>query len=281
MLTATGLTSILGYLAATALLARAMRAGDSPGAMTAHGPTLVWAGAMVLHAAFLYETSWTPAGLSLGPFTAASLVAWVALLVLLVGGARRPLRNLGILMLPLAALTLVLSVAWPSHSSAVDELSLGLQIHVVTSILAAGVITLAACQTLLLAFQEQRLARHRPVGVLRVLPPLKTQEALMFQLVGAGFFLLSLSLVSGMMFVEDMLAQHLAHKTVLSIVAWLIFGTLLWGRWRRGWRGRVATRLVLWGFATLALAYFGAKVVLELILHRHWYATWGGPGPWS
>lgn len=273
MLTATGLTSVLGYLAATALLARAMLAGAGAGTLRSRGPMLVWIGAMVVHATFLYLSTWTPAGLALGPFTAASLIAWVGLLVLLVGGARRPLRNLGILMLPLAAFTLVLSIALPVHPPAVGNLNLGLQIHVATSLLAAGVITLAACQTLLLAFQEQRLARHRPVGVLRVLPALKTQEGLLFQLVGAGFFLLSLSLVSGMMFVENMLAQHLAHKTVLSIVAWLIFGSLLWGRWRRGWRGRVATRLVLGGFATLALAYFGAKVVLELILDRHWYST--------
>ena len=77
---------------------------------------------------------------------------------------------------------------------------------------------------------------------------------------------------AGVAFVADMLAQHLAHKTVLSILAWALFGVLLWGRWRYGWRGRTAVRLSLIGFAVLSLAYFGSKLVLELILERHWFA---------
>ncbi|MGH8472324.1 MAG: cytochrome C assembly family protein, partial [Gammaproteobacteria bacterium] len=100
------------------------------------------------------------------------------------------------------------------------------------------------------------------------LPPLQTLEGLMFQHIGAGFFLLSLSLMSGMMFLNDIFAQHLVHKTVLSLVAWLVFAVLLFGRWRYGWRGRTAIRCTLGGFASLMLAYFGSKVVLELILHR-------------
>ena len=102
------------------------------------------------------------------------------------------------------------------------------------------------------------------------MPALQTQESLLFQSLGLGFFLLSLSLVSGVMFVDDLLAQHLAHKTILSIATWLVFAVLLWGRWRHGWRGRTATRWTLWGFALLALAYFGSKVVLEMVLGRTW-----------
>ena len=73
-------------------------------------------------------------------------------------------------------------------------------------------------------------------------------------------------------FVADMLAQHLAHKTVLSVIAWLIFGVLLWGRWRHGWRDRTAVRLSLAGFMVLGLAYFGSKLVLEVVLERYWFA---------
>ena len=79
---------------------------------------------------------------------------------------------------------------------------------------------------------------------------------------------LSASLASGFYFLEDMFAQKLAHKTVLSILAWFAFGVLLWGRWRFGWRGRTAIRWTLTGFGVLALGYFGSKAVLELILAR-------------
>src|SRR3546814_4793747 len=93
-------------------------------------------------------------------------------------------------------------------------------------------------------------------------------ERLLFQLIGIGFVLLSLTLISGLWFIHDWLAQHLAHKTILSITAWLIFGTLLWGRVRHGWRGRVAIRWALAGYAMLFLAYFGSKLILEEILDR-------------
>jgi ABC-type uncharacterized transport system permease subunit len=84
----------------------------------------------------------------------------------------------------------------------------------------------------------------------------------------AGVLFLSVSLISGFMFIENLFAQHLVHKTVLSLLAWLIFSGLLLGRWRYGWRGKTATKWTLSGFVLLVLAYFGSKFVLELVLHR-------------
>jgi ABC-type uncharacterized transport system permease subunit len=93
-------------------------------------------------------------------------------------------------------------------------------------------------------------------------------ESLLFEMIGAGFALLTLALVSGFAFLEDMLAQHLVHKTVLSTLAWLVFGALLIGRFRYGWRGKTAIIWTLSGFVILILAYVGSKAVLELILQR-------------
>ena len=94
------------------------------------------------------------------------------------------------------------------------------------------------------------------------------QESLLFGFLWAGWVVLSLSLISGWFFVEDMFAQHLVHKTVLSCIAWVVFGILLWGRNRLGWRGHRAIRWTLLGFILLMLAYFGSKLVREFILHR-------------
>jgi ABC-type uncharacterized transport system permease subunit len=93
-------------------------------------------------------------------------------------------------------------------------------------------------------------------------------EGLMFEMIGIGFALLTLALLTGVLFLEDIFAQHLVHKTVLSICAWGVFAILLWGRWRFGWRGRTAIRWTVGGFVFLMLAYFGSKLVLELILGR-------------
>jgi ABC-type uncharacterized transport system permease subunit len=83
-----------------------------------------------------------------------------------------------------------------------------------------------------------------------------------------GVSFLSLSLITGFLFVEDLFVQHLVHKTVLSIIAWCVFTILLWGHWQYGWRGRTAIKWNLSGFFVLMLAYFGSKFVLELILKK-------------
>jgi ABC-type uncharacterized transport system permease subunit len=108
--------------------------------------------------------------------------------------------------------------------------------------------------------------------LVRNLPALDVLEGLLFQLITAGFIVLTVSLATGLVFVNDLFAQHLVHKTVLSIFAWLVFGTLLWGRQFRGWRGRVAVRLTLAGIGLLLLSYFGSKLVLEVLLGQSWQA---------
>ncbi len=224
--------------------------------------------ALAFHTVVLYQGLVTAAGVNMGFFNALSLVTWVIVLLLLVSLPVKPLQNLGILAMPMAAVALVLSVTFPSEHYLPHDAGFGLELHIILAILAYSLLSIAAVQSLVLAYQDHRLRHKRPGGITRALPPLQTMEGLLFQLIGLGFFLLSLAVVSGMMFLEDMFAQNVAHKTVLSIVAWVIFGTLLWGRRQFGWRGRVAIRWSLGGFVALMLAYFGSKLVLELILQR-------------
>jgi ABC-type uncharacterized transport system permease subunit len=120
----------------------------------------------------------------------------------------------------------------------------------------------------MLWFQERALRQRQIHGWLRALPPLTQLEQLLFRTIGAGFILLTLVLVTGMMFVSNLLTQHLWHKTVLSVLSWLVFGWLLVGRWCYGWRGQRAVKFTLFAMALLLLAFFGSKFVLELVLHR-------------
>ena len=124
-----------------------------------------------------------------------------------------------------------------------------------------------------------RALRSAVLQVARRLPPLQTMERLLFQLIFFGFFLLSLTLVSGLLFVDNLFAQHLVHKTVLSFCAWLTFGLLLYGRLRHGWRGRTAVRWALSGYTVLVLAYFGSKLILEQVLGRNWYLVAAAMNP--
>ena len=133
------------------------------------------------------------------------------------------------------------------------------------ALLSYATLALAALLALMLWLQERGL-RHRQVpGWLERLPPLTQLETLLFRSLGTAFALLSATLLTGVLFVEDMLAQHLWHKTVLSVLSWAVLATLLFGRWRWGWRGARAVKLTLTAMALLLLAYFGSKYVLEAL----------------
>jgi ABC-type uncharacterized transport system permease subunit len=142
--------------------------------------------------------------------------------------------------------------------------------HIALSILAYAFVTVAAALAITLTLLERRLRKKQPLGWLAILPSVEAMESAMFYTVGTGFAVLSLALFSGFFFLENLAAQHLTHKVVLSCLAWTILGVLLIGRWRFGWRGRTALRWTLGGFIVLVLAYFGSKLVLETILGRHW-----------
>ncbi len=261
------LSAILLYLAATARLALPIVRGSPETAAKPQALALA-ALAVALHGVVLSQAVFVPGGLNLGFFNALSLFAWVIAAIIVVASLSQPLENLAFLGLPLAATSALLALVFPGSRMVVLDRGFGFELHLVLAIIAYSLVSVAAVQAVVLAYQERQLRRKRLAGAVRALPPLQTMETLLFQLIAAGFFVLSLAIVSGAMFVENLFGRGIGHKTVLSIIAWLILGILLWGRWRFGWRGRVAIRWSLGGFFALMLAYFGSKFVLELVLQR-------------
>jgi ABC-type uncharacterized transport system permease subunit len=169
-------------------------------------------------------------------------------------------------LLPLAALSILASLNGTDSHQLENQLSKGMLSHILSSILAYSVLTIALFQAMALSMQDRQLKQHHVKGILRALPPLQTMEAILFELLWVGVILLSVSILSGMLFLEDIFAQHLIHKTILTIAAWCIFATLLWGHWQLGWRSQTAVRWTIGGFLALMLGYFGSKIVLEIIL---------------
>lgn len=267
MLTALSLLAAALYLTTIGtigLRVRALANGDA--ALPRTAVFVAWTVAVLLHALLTFQLMRTPEGLDLGFFHALSSVSWLMVTILLVASLQRPVENVGLLLLPLAVVALLLERFAPEISFIPASPESGLDIHIFISLLAYSMLGLAALQAIVLWFQDRHLHNHHPGGLLRALPPLQHMESLLFQLLGAGFGLLSAALVTGFIFLEDIFAQHQVHKTVLSIVAWTLFAILLFGRWRFGWRGRKAIRWTLGGFVFLMLAYFGSKLVVELIL---------------
>ena len=256
------LIAIVLYLAAAAGLARPLLSGGQPLNRLALG----LAGAAVLvHAGILLGMH--RGALDLHFFAALSLVAFVVSALTLLVNASRPVAALGVIVFPLTAALIALD-SFLAPATLPQPMDWQIKLHVTVALVAFGVLSIAAALAILLAIQERAL-RHRQFGRwLRALPPLTLTETLLFRLISAGFVLLTLTLLTGVLFVDNLFGQHLAHKTVLSIVAWLMFGVLLYGRWRHGWRGARAVNLTLIGMAALVLAFFGSKAVLELVLHR-------------
>jgi ABC-type uncharacterized transport system permease subunit len=142
--------------------------------------------------------------------------------------------------------------------------------HISIALLAYSLFTFAALHALLMAAAERSLHQKTPFFNVTDFPPIMAMESLLFRIIGLGFILLTLTLISGMLFSEQIFHQALKfnHKNIFTIVSWLIFGSLLLGRVRYGWRGRTAIRWTLTGFAVLLLAYVGSKFVLEVLLNR-------------
>ena len=206
---------------------------------------------------------------SIGILEAISLLAWTLGVLACLISIERQNRVLGAILLASAAIGAAATDAGHGYVESVVP-GWELTAHILLSMGAAALLFAAAVTALLLVFLDRRLRTRRIADLPSVLPPLDALEKVMFRLIGAGFVLLTLSLFTGFVFVTNLFAQHLIQKTLLSVMAWTIFGVLLIGRIRFGWRGRTALGWTLGGFGVLALAYFGAKFVLEDVLGRHW-----------
>ncbi len=257
------------YLVAGGLLTTQMVKGRPLSAAARLGILTLVAGGLLLHGSLLLTRLGLAGDINLALTSAFSLVAWVVALLFVLVALARPIENLGILILPFAGLTVLVEWLWPG-SRLLPPSSTPQTVHIIVSVLAYGLLTLSAVQALLLSLQERRLHGHHPGGFVRALPPVQTMETLMFQLIVAGFLLLTGTVVSGLFFSEQVFGRplRLNHHTVLAILAWVVYGILLFGRWRLGWRGRVAVRWTLAGFALLVVGYFGSKFVLEIVLGR-------------
>lgn len=227
--------------------------------------------ALVLHAMLLHQRIFVPEGLDLGVANAISLLVWLTVAIYWLGGlAFQGLAGILGLMAPMALAAVMLQAIAPSQhivTYAGDPL---FTLHFAIAMLAYSLFIVATVHALVMLALEKWLHRGVLPPFLKALPALLEMEALLFRVLLTAFVLLTLTVVSGLFFSEQLFAKPftLTHKTVFGVVSWFIFGGLLAGHYFRGWRGRVAVHWTLAGFTALLLAYVGSKVVLELVLRR-------------
>ena len=247
-------------------------AANAPAATTASraGERLGLLLLLGVHAAVLFGAMLSGSTLRIGLGDAVSAILWLAVLIYWLGGLFYRLEGLQALILPAAAAAALLPAVFPAARPLPNSELLAFRLHLLISMLAYSLFTIASLHVLLMAMLERRLHRGTLPAGLRTLPPLLTMETLLFRIIWAGFVMLSLTLASGVVFSEEVFgrAARLNHKTIFGIVSWLVFAALLFGRHFYGWRGRVAVRWTLAGFLMLVLAYLGSKFVVEVLLGR-------------
>ena len=224
---------------------------------------------LAIQAWILYNILIVGSSLNLGFVYSISLILWLTVLVYWIARFFYPLANILSLVLPLAAIGVLLPELFPDVS-ALAPTSWMFDAHVLVAMLAYSLFTIAALQAVLMSFVEKRLHHATLPNILKNLPPLLTMETLLFRILGVGLVLLTLTLASGMLFSEQIFGKpwQFSHKVLFGFISWGVFTVLLFGRTFKGWRGRTATRWTLSGFGFLVLAYLGTKFVLEIILHR-------------
>ncbi len=225
---------------------------------------------LVLHSALLYQSTFTGAGFDLGVGNAVSAILWLAVLIYWTVSFFYNLEGLQALVLPLAAACVLLPWLLPTTHILSNTGLPAFPAHFLLSMLAYSLVTIAALHAVLMAVVERHLREGTLPAMLHTLPPLLTMETLLFRIIASAFVLLTLALVSGILFSEELFHKpaQFTHKTLFAFISWGIFAALLGGRKIYGWRGRTAMRWTWAGFIALILAYVGSKFVLEVILHR-------------
>ncbi len=206
---------------------------------------------LCLHAWALYPQIITDVGLNFNVFNMVSLTSLFCMLFFLLFCQFRPVLSLGILACPTAFLGLTASTFGVAPYQSMNHISHGLQVHILLSMAAYSAFLMAAIQAIILRLQIREL-KHQSQQRLWVskLPSLQSMESLLFDMILLAFFLLTVALLLGFIYVDNFLTQH-----------------LIAGHWRYGWRGKKACNFTLYGYGLLAIGFVGSKTVLELLIN--------------
>ncbi|QID18507.1 cytochrome c biogenesis protein CcsA [Nitrogeniibacter mangrovi] len=226
--------------------------------------------ALLAHGAVLHRELFPGSGMHFGFGTALSLMVWLAVVFYWIENFFSRLDGLQTFVMPAAAVCAFLPGLFPPPHLLAQAGSPAFRAHFIVAMLAYSLFTLATLHAILMSIAEKRLHHARLSAVFASLPPLLTMERLLFRLIRIAFVLLTLTLISGVMFSEALFGKafQVDHKTVFAFISWLLFGALLMGRRLWGWRGKMAQRWTMAGFVALMLAYVGSRFVLEVLLHR-------------
>ncbi|GAB3041349.1 inner membrane protein YpjD [Acinetobacter apis] len=223
---------------------------------------------LLLHGTVLRHDMITANGVNYDVFNLLSFTSGLMLVLGMLYSSYRPVSALNLLGIPVAASGLIFGFAFSQPNQFASIHAIGLDIHIILSLSAYAVLLMATIQAIMMWLQNRELKKKQKRLWVNLLPPFQVMESLLFDMLMTGFVMLTAALLFGFFMVDNFIQQHLAHKTVFSIISWVVYGALLIGHFRFGWRGQKAIRFTLAGFFLLAIGFIGSKFILEIILHK-------------
>lgn len=256
-------TAVILYGAGTLLQALRVRSGNQRAGWLGQ---LTGVLAIAAHLSFALRFMVLEGGVNLSVLVAGTAIAALVAALVLILSLRYPMQPLLLITYPIALISILAKLAFYTGPRMINDSNLGVLLHVSLAITAFSLLALAAIQAILLYLQHHHLKAHHSGLLVRALPPLETMEALLFGLIHTGVAILTLAIITGAIFIQDLFGQQLVHKTVFTLLAWLVFAALILGHQIRGWRGAVASRWTLAGCILLTLGYFGSRLVIDVLL---------------
>lgn len=257
------------YLAATLLIALYIRANSNTASETKYlnFASLIGTVGVLAHLIYWHQIGLTETSLNFNLHSMATLISAILVVIYLLCSIAMPIRRIGILVFPIALFGFLLSLTLTSEAAVHLKLSTSSTAHILVSITAYSLLTIATVQGLLYVFQERQIKKRTNPAMLMALPPLQTMEQLLFRLIWAGFICLTLALFSGALFSQQLFghAFMFKHHTILPFFGWLVFLVVLFRRLKYGIRGSRAVALTVVGLLLIQLGYFGTKIVSQSI----------------
>lgn len=220
--------------------------------------------ALTLHAVILYQWIDLTNGQNLNFLNMVSFSVWITAILIWVLSLFYRIDLLPAFVYPLAALSMIVVRLLPGFYIVDMSQRPEMLFHILISIFTFCVLMLAGLLAILILLQERLLRFNKVSGIIEKLPSLQTMEILLFKIVGCGFILLNLVLVTSFYSYHYLLLQnlYLLQKTLLAVVAWAVLLLLLLGRHYHGWRGMRAVRYTMTAVLLLLSVYFFNKSLL-------------------
>ncbi|MBL4828364.1 MAG: inner membrane protein YpjD [Aliivibrio sp.] len=222
--------------------------------------------AISLHAILLQGLILNGNGQNLSILNVALLISFIISLVMSIAMLKVRVWFLLPVIYSFSAINLLAATFLPGTFITHLESQISLLFHISMALFAYATLTIATLYSIQLSWLDHKLKSKKSLTINPNLPPLMMVERQSFNIVLVGNILLTLTLATGLFFVQDMIEQGKAHKAVFSFLAWIVFTVLIWGHHYKGWRGKKTLWFCLTGSTLMTLAYFGSRFVQEVIL---------------